>query len=336
MRGLSAALLVLVGSSIAGCDTRPASMGKENRFVVGVHGDLWDQISDDVYDALEVRVFTTRPEKTFELTYQDPRETTAWHRLKNFRRVLIIGSEQEPWVAAVLAAHSGPAPTPPSIVQVDGVWARGQQVTLLLVPESQEVEATIGLLPELHVLLDTQYRSWVQRRMYLTPPDTALATTLATQYGFSVLVPEVYKWSALDSVVRLRNDNPSPAELIRELIITWRPIDETPMTAEAIGEWRAAIALTALAEAQVVDTISELEMVEVEGRNLSQIWGVWRDQDPAWPATGPFKTRIVPCPMQGRVFLVDSWLYAPGVDKYQYLIQLETLLDTFRCGARGE
>ena len=42
-------------------------------------------------------------------------------------------------------------------------------------------------------------------------------------------------------------------------------------------------------------------------------------------------TWSVPCPEQDRHYLVDAWLYAPGKDKYEYVLQLETILGTFRC-----
>jgi hypothetical protein len=32
------------------------------------------------------------------------------------------------------------------------------------------------------------------------------------------------------------------------------------------------------------------------------------------------------------MYLLDAWLYAPGKQKYEYMIQLQTILDTFRCG----
>jgi hypothetical protein len=43
----------------------------------------------------------------------------------------------------------------------------------------------------------------------------------------------------------------------------------------------------------------------------------------------------VPCPAQDRLYLLDAWLYAPGKEKYQYMIQLETLLGTFECAGGG-
>jgi hypothetical protein len=32
-----------------------------------------------------------------------------------------------------------------------------------------------------------------------------------------------------------------------------------------------------------------------------------------------------------RTYLVDGWLYAPGSPKYEYMIQLGTILDSFEC-----
>ena len=36
---------------------------------------------------------------------------------------------------------------------------------------------------------------------------------------------------------------------------------------------------------------------------------------------------------QDRMYLLDAWLYAPGKEKYEYMIQLQTILGSFRCGA---
>ena len=44
----------------------------------------------------------------------------------------------------------------------------------------------------------------------------------------------------------------------------------------------------------------------------------------------------VACPAQDRLYFLDSWLYAPGKDKWEYIIQLETILQTFRCGTNAD
>ena len=43
----------------------------------------------------------------------------------------------------------------------------------------------------------------------------------------------------------------------------------------------------------------------------------------------------VSCPEQDRTYLLDAWLYIPGRSKYEYVLQLETILDTFVCGTRS-
>ena len=71
---------------------------------------------------------------------------------------------------------------------------------------------------------------------------------------------------------------------------------------------------------------------ELEGNEAYELQASWRNPpERNWPAGGPLITRIVTCDNQDRTYLLDAWLYAPGKEKYEYMIQLETLLDSFRC-----
>ena len=74
------------------------------------------------------------------------------------------------------------------------------------------------------------------------------------------------------------------------------------------------------------------------GRNVTQsayqVQAVWQNPPEAnWPAGGPFILWAVACPSQDRLYLLDAWLYAPGREKYEYMIQLQTILESFRCGS---
>jgi hypothetical protein len=42
---------------------------------------------------------------------------------------------------------------------------------------------------------------------------------------------------------------------------------------------------------------------------------------------------MITCEQQNRTYLLDTWLYAPGPrrSKYEYMIQLQTILGTFEC-----
>jgi len=332
------AALAAVGTLLlatSACDTRGVAWGDGNSIIAAATPELWAQIEDTVYSALEPTTLTVREEKKFTVTHVFPADS-VWLNLRRFKQELLIGTEGDFWVAKALAAVDEDVNiSPPQVLQVDNIWARDQKVTIaLLSADGDHVEEISSLLPHLAQLFDDQYRIWVRRRMYVTGPDTALADTLLTQFGFSVQLPVVYLWTREDSVFRFRNDNPDPSELIREIMVTWRSPIPTGFQPDSLVAWRTEVADSFYAYPQVVDlSLAEGGPFEVGGLQAYVIQAVWANPpESAWPAGGPFILRGIICPDQNRIYLVDSWLYAPGKEKYEYVLQLETILDSFRCG----
>jgi hypothetical protein len=330
-----AVLLLLV---VAACD-RPGAYGDASSIVAAVPQDVWDEVQDSVYRALEPTLYTVRDEKTFTVTHVAPTDTSRWGQLQQFRQLLLVGPASDRWIAQALGKAREEGVTAPAIVQAYDVWARGQTVTVVLTPDEGQAGAFIDLLDDLRLLYDEQFRSLAINRMYVSGADTALADTLARRVGFRMIFPDVYRRSSMDSVYVFRNDNPDPSELIRQVAVTWRsPLPDTLPWQVAEGpdwllEWRQAIATEYYGDEQVVDTarIAWWGAEEEGGREVYEVQAVWQSPADAWPAAGPFITRALPCPAQDRLYLLDAWLYAPGKEKYQYMIQLETLLGTFEC-----
>jgi hypothetical protein len=106
---------------------------------------------------------------------------------------------------------------------------------------------------------------------------------------------------------------------------------------DSLLDWRASISQTHWTYPQVVDR-EALRIGPLPSDNLrgTEIRGVW-DNPPGslWPAAGAFILWSVSCPHQNRLYLVDAWLYAPGKDKWEYMLQLETILNSFKCGTQG-
>lgn len=328
---LAASLLV----AAAGCD-QPRAHGDANAIIVGASPELWADVEDVILEALEPTILTARHERPFRVTHQDPTEGEFWGNLRRFRQVVVIGDRGDFWVSEALDAHrEGEAADPPEILQVRNLWARGQSVTVLLLPETGQREAATALVQPLAGLLDDQFRDWVRGRMFVSGRDTGLADSLSANVGFSVVLPNVYRYAVRDSVFRFRNDNPSPTELIREVAVTWKsPLpDENPTQAE-LEEWRDEFTAEYYVDPQLVDTsvVSAFQEIEVNGTSGLEFQAAWVNPPDYWIAGGPFITRALRCPDQDRLYLVDAWLYAPGRDKYEYMIQLETILDSFRCG----
>ena len=184
-------------------------------------------------------------------------------------------------------------------------------------------------------MLDDQYQAYARNRMYMSGVDSALADTLATEHGFQLLLPSVYRWRRTDDVFVFRNDNPDPSELIREIIVTWRS-PPTSVDTESLLEWRREMVEGYYAQPQDVvpgpAAGGDPSTARAARRCRSRPSGGTRPSM-NWPAAGPFITRAVTCDAQDRTYYLDAWLYAPGKEKYEYMIQLQTIMDSFACGA---
>jgi len=324
-----AALLVLL---TAGCD-QPRAHGDQNALIVAADTDFWMEVEDLFRDAVEPTIQTVRNERPFRVTQQEPTALREWGNLQRFRQIVAVGDLNDVWIQEALDRYREETPVPPALLQVENVWARGQVVSVLLLPESGKAEALAQLAPDLRSILDEQFRRYARNRMFVSGENAPLADSLFQNVGFAVTFPQVYRYSAADSVFHFRNDNPSPTELIREVVVTWQsPIPEEDLTRSELEAWRLAFTEAEYANPQNLDTlVVSYRNVEVNGLSGVEYQSAWVSPPEYWVAGGPFITRALRCPSQDRLYLMDAWLYAPGRDKYEYMIQLQTILDSFRC-----
>lgn len=330
-RPLTAAVPLLSILAFAACDEVPMAYGDVNSVIAVMSAEKWGEVSDGVYDALERTINTVRDEKRFTVTYQEPM-AEYWERLRRFRQMMVVGTRSDPWVQAALDRAREPI-TENGIHQVSDVWSRGQTVTLVLLDEGWGIAELDPYLTEVAELLDGQFRRYAQNRMYFSGVDSALADTLEMRAGFTMELPNVYRWEARDSVYLFRNDNPDPSELIRQVGVTWRTPAVDALDQAEVLDWRRESLEVQYNEPQmVVLEGAEERPFEFRGHEAYELQAQWQNPpEEDWPAGGPMITRVVTCDQQDRTYLLDAWLYAPGKEKYEYMIQLETVLDSFRC-----
>lgn len=321
-------LAVLAGLLPAACKA-PQPFGERNVVIVRADRALWGQVDSLVMNSLERRVFTTRPERTFEVTFVAAGDT-LWEELRLWQQVLVLGDRDDELVASLLDRADGSEVQAPAIVQAEGVWARAQRVTVLLLPVQGAADAVRGLLPELFNLLKAQYDEWVVERMYTSGLNEALVDSLARD-GFTLQVPQVYLYTRKDSVFRFGNPyRQGDTDLLRSMLLTWRSA-ASGATRESLRAWREAIGRAQYAPSQrILEDGIRFDSVTVGGLAALELRGVWEDSAD-FPAAGPFIARAVACPTQDRTYYIDAWLFAPSRDKYPYVRQLEVLLDSFRC-----
>ena len=332
---IRAAALMFVVAALSACGEKGMTYGDANSVIAVTDTERWEQISDQVYGTLEQTVQTVRDEKAFTVTYQEP-YADYWNNLRRFRQMLLIGTPSDPWIQEALEeSRTNVDIQGPGIYQVRNAWARDQTVTLAILPEDGSLEPLPEMLDQVQAILDQQFRNYARSRMFFSGANEALSDTVAAEAGFRLLLPDVYRWQRTDSILVFRNDQPDPSELIRQIMVTWRSPAPASLTPEEILAWRQSIADAIYNEPQeFVQEGMIVESATFDGHDGTLIQAQWRNPpDRGWPAGGPVIIRTLTCDAQDRMYLLDAWLYAPGREKFEYMIQLETILDSFECVA---
>jgi hypothetical protein len=335
---MKSARLVLLAAvavwALPSCDRSRQALGTATSIIVIATDSVWNAVGDSVLSALEPRIYTVRSERTFEVTQISPSDPD-WQELRQFRQIVAIGAAGDAWVQPIFeSASARSVSTQPEVVTTRDVWARNQLATAIAVPATNDGDAALPHLERVGAVIDSLFRVYVVQRMYTSGPDSALQRAMGERYGFSLLLPNVYApLERTGDVLQYQNNTTVGGDLARSVLVTWREGMLAP-SAEAALAWRDSIAVRVYNPQQrtLRDSISVLPVTLAAGEAI-ELQGAWEGTDPAWPMGGFFITRMVTCPQQNRTYLLDTWLYAPGPrrSKYEYMIQLQTILGTFAC-----
>jgi len=317
-----------------GCDAmdrqRPA-MGNVTSLVIVSMDSLWAEVEDSVKTALAPRIFAVRDERTFEVTQISPIDE-SWSQLKQVRQIVLFGRPGDFWMDEVLGET--PPASLPAIVEADDVWARGQSIVAVALPAEQTAEALRTELPALGHLLDQRFRTYTANRMFLSDTNTTLRDSLLSQAGFSITLPRIYTpVEPAPDVFAFHNRNEVGGDLFRTIAVSWRPGAVAASDAAGVLAWRDSILpfVYDLPQETLRDRV-EISPLDAYGPGSMEVQGVWAGTDPSYPTGGLFIDRIVACPAQDRTYFLEAWMYGPSRRKYEYLIQFQTILDSFRCG----
>lgn len=324
---LAAALAGVAGMAACGL---PSAMGEANSLIVVADDALWEQVEEQTYEALERTTYTTRNEKIFNVTQTGP-ESPEIGQLLLWRQILVFGTPDDPRVQMIAEKVGRSSVEPGEVVQASNVWARGQLATAVVLQPGREAESWREHLPGLSEHLEQQFRDYVLRRMFVSGVDTATSDFLKAEFGFTLDVPRVYqRVDRGEGVVLIRNDNPDPSELIRSILIQ-RGEAVDSMAPSMVYVWRTSVDDTHYNVPQDFDVIAGTgRSFDLNGSKAVEARGTWKDRA-AYPAAGPFIGRAVRC--GENVIYFDAWLYSPNPrrSKYEYMMQLEEILDSFAC-----
>jgi hypothetical protein len=307
-------------------------MGEPDSLIVVATPELWAQLEQDTYDILEAPFPSIRDEKKFFVTHVAPGDPQL-DKLLLWKQVVVFAPPGDRLVGQIVdaAGRTEAELSPPEIVQANDVWASGQLATAVVLDPEDEIGSARAELPSLQEQLDRQFRAYALSRMFVSGMDSVFADSLATRLGFTMNVPKVYRHAFRDSgIVLMRNDNPDPSELIRSILVQRLPARDS-VTVEQLVAWRTGIDSVQYNVPQAFQLADEApQRFRLGDADVLQVRGSWNDEG-SYPAGGALILRAVLCPESA--YFLDAWLYSPNPrrSKYEYLLQLGEILDSFRC-----
>ncbi len=288
------------------------------------------QFCGTVTSALKPQLPGLLPENTYRISHV-PAAAASESDLSRFVQIVILGRPDDALASEALQSLAGFPEQAPALLQRADVWGPGQRVTMVALPDEGEFEAALQHVDTIARLVDGHYREWTKLRMYATGVNSEITSELASK-GIRLEVPAAYRsFLSEDSAYNFMTLGNDQARLVRSVLVTWSPLDDSVPTPESVLARRQAVVERFYEEAQTTprDFVRSRQLDAAKGG--MEVSGAWNGIMERQPHAGPFVSRTIDCAEQGRRYFLDAWLFAPSRDKYMYLVQLEAVLDSFEC-----
>jgi len=324
--------VIVLAALLVACGEREPEIVDGDRIVVGAAPAVLERVGPRLHRALEPTPFALPDAKAFELTEVDP-ASEAWAEARRAPQVLLIGGPEDPWIVEALDRRNVELAQVPSQTELANVWAPRQHVLVLVLAPDDTRGLSERQLTDLRGLYDRRYRGYVVERMYFPEgPYNALADTLEERGGFELLVPVGSRWTEEDDVYLFEPPVNDSSGIARHLMVTWQsPIPQGLQSdARALLTWRERIAAEHYPSPQRVErTQVRGGPTTQRGSRAIQLLGGWRQGG----QRGAFLMRGVVCPVQDRMYLIDGWMNAPVQGGQEQMVEIESILNSFRCGS---
>jgi hypothetical protein len=312
------------------CGDGPPVEGHPHEVVAVVSAERWSELEGPVRDAIERRVSGVSDERVFTVVHQEP-YGEGWEERSRAPQLVLIGTLEDPWIQEALDEAETPL-REPGLGRVLGVWADGQVANVVVVPEAGEDDHLEEHLAGVYAQLHADFRAIVRAEMYASGANTELADTLWENEGFGILVPNSYSWSRTDSAFLFWPEDEAAADVERRISVSWLNPAPPSLELDEVLAWRERMAREHYDTPQEGAGRVTAERIAFSGYVALEVRGQWRRRTESGESQeGALLSRVAVCEGQNRAYLLDSWLHTPAPETYGYVVQLETILDTFRC-----
>ncbi len=329
---LACGLIAVLVVALAGCGGPVVSAAGESDDLVIIRDAGAARAARALRDALESPVAWLLDERAFQAAESSPDQ---FKRFTNRRHVVLVGIWGEGGVERLVRRRvEGLEPgVSPRLEIVRDIWAKGQVVGVLMGRDETElIEHIEAAGDEILARFEGTAVERSAENLCERASRTGIEAALADRFGWSLCPPKGYDLFSMnvdEGFAFFRRTRPD-----RTVSIYWQDGEAGFASAEFAIAKRGELGRRYF-DGDEIEWRRELavEAVEFAGRPAVRLSGWWGNRQLV--GGGPFRTYCFFEPSQGRVYVIDVSLFAPGLDKVPLMRNLDAVAHTFAPAGTG-
>ncbi len=220
---------------------------------------------------------------------------------------------------------------------IDNLWARNQRVVLLMGKDNDDLLNNYRkYIKDVRELFEINVYSFFKSLIYTNviyskTYQQDMERKLLKKYGWSILLPNAYillkEREAPFSRTYVRKKEGGESSFSR-IITIYKEARDSLWTKEEAIKARDSLGECLYMGDKVIESSVITEKTLFKGGEALRLSGLWVNV--GMTMGGAFRTIAVYYPNKKTGFLIDYYVYAPGRDKTEFLIELETIIRTFK------
>lgn len=308
----------------------PFAIGKATEIIVLCNNETWGEIDTLISDIFEQEIHTPTTEKIFDI------KVVLLSEINNFRyrkNCLVLGVLGDEVIDSLLAKSAMKKLMEGENYFFGGqdLFIKGQYVLIVSAPTIHKLKEIIRANKEFifNCYIDN-VRRIIKDELYKDGYQEQLSDRLLKNYGFSISVPKgwIIVKEGMGFVEFIRH---SPDRIIS---IQWEtsPLDlsksgESGLNKHVAIEMRNNIGHKYYDGDYVDTTLTSFFPVDFKaGIRAGKLIGIWQNDEQVMG--GPFRSYVFS--KDGKIYMIDMHVFAPGMKKWKHLEQLETIAETFK------
>lgn len=312
----------------AGCISKykpPHAVGKTTEVVVLCKDETWNTVDTLISDILEQEIHTPTTEQIFNIKKARLSEIDKFRYRKNCLILGVVGDEE---IDSLISAGAMKKLLSGETYFFGGqdLFIKGQFVLIIETPTIYKLKEVIEINKEFifNSYVDNVRRT-IRDALYEDGSQKTVSDRLFKEYGFRVSIPKGWL-VAKEEIGFVEFIRHSPDRIIS---IYWEtsPMDITTELNKNIAiELRNEIGNKYYDDDYVDTTSAQLYWVKFNDIAAGKLNGIWQNDKETMG--GPFRSYIFSD--KGRIYMIDMHVFAPGMKKWKYIEQLETIGETFK------